>query len=55
MFATFILHLSADMLWFSHVLDHASVGNTADTSRNTVFVTLMVCEFRIMLTYYITA
>jgi len=54
MFATFTLHLSADMLWCSHALDHASVGNTAATFRNTVFVTLMGYTFRIMMTYSMT-
>jgi len=53
MFATFTLQLSADMLWRSHALNHASVGNTAATFRNMVFVTLMVYKFRTV-TYYIT-
>jgi len=54
MFATFTLHLSADMLWHSHALDHTSVESTAATFRNTVFVILMVYKFRIVMTYYIT-
>jgi len=54
MFATFTLHLSADMLWCSHVLDHVSVEDTATTFRNTVFVMLMVYKFRIIVTYFIT-
>jgi len=50
MFATFTLHLSADILWCSHALDHASVKNTAATFRNTVYVILMVYKFRIIIT-----